>query len=139
MHKLILKLLNNKKEYRLYDLTLENRDELHNVVPDLAEQIEDDITLEQYLVVSGSGKKDYGITLVCVDLGYNITFRTKYDSGRIENGKDLKHYHNLCKQYLGSNWDMDMYREWAMDALKKNREAFKQYKIRKDLDSKQES
>lgn len=119
----------------MYDLFLENRDEIQGVKPDLVENLSDDIKLEQYLLVSGTGRKDYGLSVICVDLGYNIDFRTKYDSGLIESGKDLGYYHEQCKGYILSYWGLDMYRQWAKEHLRKHGKASQQYKIRKNLDS----
>lgn len=109
------KKLFGKRQTNFYDAFLSGEQAVVNQLPMITRYLADDITLEIYVGDSAAGKDTWAIAVICVSIN-NKTWRTKYDSGRLNN--DLDEMAQECYTNITKGWDLDFFRKQAQKGIK---------------------
>ena len=99
----------------IYHPLLKDNQDVINKLPVITRRLADDIFLELYVGDSAMGRDTYATVVILVKVG-NKTYRSKYDSGRINN--DMEEMVKECVNNIQAGWDLDFIRSSAIREIK---------------------
>ena len=123
VRKCLVKLFGEKQTV-FYDQMLQEAEEVVGKTPQITEVLEKGVNLELYTGASGEGTNTWAIAIIAVH-GKGWVFRTKYDSGRINN--DLDQMVKECLININNGWNVNYWKQMAEKEVAENRRWIDRY------------